>query len=139
MCDDINKQINELTDALNKSVAATKPLESELTNIQKQIAGIKSSIGRIEVDIAQKKINIDKGYKDIEKKQIILHKAISNFYVKSYSDSPFLVLLSGTTASQVTQSLVYQKAKTDQDKQVITTIALSISDLESKSLLKGGR
>src|SRR5260370_35845568 len=42
------------------------------------------------------------------------------------------MLFSAASASDVTQALAYQRAKTEQDKAVITNIALSITDLENK-------
>jgi septal ring factor EnvC (AmiA/AmiB activator) len=59
--DDLNKQISDLTTALNQSVAATKPLESQLTAMQQQITGIKNRVKGNETDKAVKKKNIDSG------------------------------------------------------------------------------
>lgn len=131
--DDLNKQISQLSDALNKSIAATKPLESELTALQNQVASIKNRIAGIEVDITVKKKEIDNGYKNLAQKQLLFQKTVRQFYMDSYSNSPLLIFLSSDTASEVTQTLAYQRAKTDQDKALITSIALSITDLEKKS------
>lgn len=128
--DDLGKQINDLTTALNMSVNATKPLESELRNLQKQIVGIKNRVSLIEDDVAQKKKIIDNGYKELAKQQVILNRTIRDFYIKSYYNSPLLIFLSAPSASEITQVLAYQKAATDQDKSIITNIALSINDLE---------
>ncbi len=130
--DDINKQLADLNDALSKSVAATKPLQSELDSMKKQIANIKIQVVTIEADTAVKKKEIDKGYTDLAAKEDIITKTIRDFYVKSYYDSPFLVFLSAADASQMTQTLAYQRAKTRQDKAIMTNIALSIVDLEKK-------
>lgn len=130
--DEINKQLNDLTNALNMSKAATAPLESQLNSMKKQIAGIKSKVSLIEDDISLKKKNIDDGYKNLKKQEEILYKTIQNFYIKSYYNSPFITLLSSDDASEITQILAYQKAATDQDKAIITNIALSIHDLEIK-------
>lgn len=123
--DDIKKEINELTAALNQSRAATTPLES-------QVNSIKQRVTFIETDIVNKKKNIDKGYKDLTKQTEKLNAAIRNYYIKSYYNSPILVFLSSATASHLTQVLAYQKATADQDKRIITNIALSINDLEKK-------
>lgn len=123
--DDIKKEINELTAALNQSRAATTPLES-------QVNSIKQRVTFIETDIVNKKKNIDKGYKDLTKQTEKLNAAIRNYYIKSYYNSPILVFLSSATASHLTQVLAYQKATADQDKRIITNIALSINDLERK-------
>lgn len=130
--DDLTKQINDLTDALNKSKAATAPLESQLNNYQKQIAGIKTQVGAIETDIVVKKKNIEDGYKDLDKQTKILNEAISNYYMNSYHNSPILAFLSAKDASEITQVLALQRASADKDKAIITNIALSINDLETK-------
>lgn len=129
---DVNKQISDLTISLNMSINATKPLESELKNLKTQIDNIKARVAIIENDLVVKKKNIDKGYKNLAKQERLLYKTIRDFYIKSYYDSPLLVFLSSNSASKITQVLAYQKAATDQDKVIITNIAISISDLEEK-------
>ncbi len=123
--DEINKQINELTQALNQSKAATGPLEA-------QVQDIKQRISFIESDLIKKKNYIEKSYKDLAKQTDQLNLAIRNYYIKSYYNSPILIFLSANSASQITQILAYQKAAADQDKRIITNIALSINDLEIK-------
>lgn len=130
--DDINKQINDLTTALNMSVKATKPLESQLNSLQAQISDIRNRVANIESDVAVKKKNIDQGYADLAKEQTILNQTVRDFYIRSYYDSPLITLLSASSASDVTQALAYQKAASDQDKAIITNISLSITDLEEK-------
>lgn len=122
--DDINKQINDLTKALNDSKAATTPLET-------QVNSIKGRISFIESDVVKKEKDIDKGYKDLEKQTDELNMAIRSYYIKSYYNSPILVFLSGNDASKITQVLAFQKAAADEDKEIITNIALSINSLES--------
>jgi len=129
---DITAQISDLTKSLNMSINATKPLESQLKSMQTQINSIKIRVGLIEKDLEIKKKNIDKGYKNLAKQEQLLYRAIRDFYIKSYYNSPLLVFLSSTSASKITQVLAYQKAATDQDKVIITNIALSIADLEDK-------
>ncbi|MBI2190287.1 MAG: hypothetical protein HYU49_01980, partial [Candidatus Levybacteria bacterium] len=129
---DINKQINELTQALDMSIKATKPLESQLNSLRSQIDDIKKRVFVIEGDIIAKKKNIDEGYKNLERQEKILARTIRNFYIKSYYNSPLLTFLSAQSASEITQILAYQKAAADQDKAIITNIALTISDLETK-------
>jgi len=130
--DDITKQINDLTSALNMSINATKPLQSQLDSLKSQITGIKNRVTAIEQGIATKKKNIDHGYADLAKEQIILHRTIRDYYIKSYYNSPLLMFLSGASASELTQILAYQKAATDQDKIIITNIAITVQGLEEK-------
>jgi SpoIID/LytB domain protein len=130
--DDINKQLSSLNEELTKSVNASKPAESELTKMKNQIAGIKQRVANIEADMAVKRKEIDKGYQGLEEKQKTISRTIREFYVQGYYNSPLLVFFSSATASDVTQALAYQRAKTQQDKALITNLALLITDLERK-------
>lgn len=130
--DSITKQLAELNDQLNKSVDATKPLESELASIQKKISNMKARVYEVENDVKVKSKEIDKGYKAFAQKEDMISQTIRSFYIKSSFDSPLLVFLSLDDAVNVTQNLAYQRARTKQDKAVITNIALSIVDLENK-------
>lgn len=130
--DDITKQLADLKNDLNKSIAATKPVESELKSMKSQIASIKNQVVATEADIAHKKKSIDEGYKNLAEKEKLISATIRDFYVKSYNDSPLLIILSINNAKDLTQALAYQQAKTKQDKEVITSIALSIGDLEKR-------
>ncbi|MDP3941316.1 MAG: SpoIID/LytB domain-containing protein [bacterium] len=131
--DDINKQISDLTSALNQSIAATKPLESQLKTLTSQIEGIKARVTGIEADLITKQKNIDKSYLAMEKQQDLFDKTVRDFYIKSYYNSPLLAFLSGQSASTITKFLAYQEAIANRDKAIITNIALSIADLEEKS------
>lgn len=131
--DDLNKQISDLTSALNQSVAATKPLESQLKSLEGQILGIKTRVTTIESDLVKKQNDIDQGYKNLDAKEDILNKTVRDYYIKTYYDSPLAIFLSAGSASEITQLLAYQRAKTNQDKTIITNIALSIHDLEGRS------
>lgn len=130
--DDLNKQISDLTTALNQSVAATKPLESQLQALQAQIAGIKNKVVLIEREMATKKKDIDEGYKNMAEKEKILNQTVRSYYIKSYYNNPLSLFLSSGNASEITQLLAYQRAKTNQDKEVITNIALTLTDLEER-------
>lgn len=130
--EDITKQLAQLNDALNQSVAATKPLQSELDSMKKQIESIKNQVANIEAAAAVKKKEIDNGYAELAEKEQILSRTIRNVYVTSYYDSPLLIFLSAVDASEMTQIMAYQRAKTKQDKAIITNLALTIVDLEEK-------
>ena len=123
--DDITKQINDLTNALNQSKTATAPLESQLNSLI-------ARVNAIEQEIPIKQEAIEDGYKKLEKQYGILNKTIRALYIKNYYNSPLLVFLSAGDAAELTQILAYQKAAADQDKLIITNIALSIQDLEER-------
>lgn len=122
--DDINKQLQDLKTAYNQSKAATAPLESQINNIKERVAFI-------EGDLLKKKTEINNGYKNLKEKKIIFDKTVARNYIESYNNN-WLSYLVGSEASGIIQNLAYQKAKADQDKVIITNIALSITDLEEK-------
>ncbi len=130
--DDLKEQIKTLTTALDQSIKATKPHEDQLNVLKKQVESIKLRLTTIEKDVTSKRIKIDEGYKELDKQEKILYKAINDYYIKSYYYSPILIFLSSSKASDITQLLAYQKAATDQDKLIITNIAITIQDLETK-------
>ncbi len=130
--EDIQKQLNDLNASLTQSKAATAPLESQLVSMQKQIAGIKQQVAGIDADVAKKKQEIDSGYKNLEKQQLILSSTVRNYYIKTYYNTGLLTFFSAGDASDITKALTYQKITTDQDKVMITNIALSIQDLQTK-------
>jgi peptidoglycan hydrolase-like amidase/peptidoglycan hydrolase CwlO-like protein len=122
---DINTCLDQLNSAKQQSVKATAPLET-------QLVGIKQRVVFIEQDITIKGKNIADGYANLGKQQQILNATIRDFYIKSYYNSPLLILLSANSASQLTQLLGYQKANADRDKAIITNIAITIQDLKIK-------
>ncbi len=130
--DNINKELANLNDALAKSIAATEPVEEELTRMKKQIEGIKSSIISIENGIVVKKKEIDKGYEEFEAKERVISATIREFYINSYYSSPFLALFSVGDISDATRTISLQQAKTKQDKALITNMVLTLVDLERK-------
>jgi peptidoglycan hydrolase-like amidase/peptidoglycan hydrolase CwlO-like protein len=125
--EDLGKCVDELNTARQQSVNATIPLETQINAIQQRIAFI-------EQDIVVKKKDINDGYANLAKQQQILNATIRDYYIKSYYNSPLLILLSANSASQFTQILGYQKANADRDKAIITNIAITINDLKNQKI-----
>lgn len=119
--------LDQLTKAKDQSIAATQ-------GVQRQISGIKARVAQIENDLVVKQKNIDDGYKKLDKETQVLNATIRDYYIKSYYNSPFLVFLSAQNASQITQLLAYQQAATNQDKVIITNIALTIQSLQQQKI-----
>jgi SpoIID/LytB domain protein len=125
--EDLGKCVDELNTARQQSVNATIPLETQINAIQQRITAI-------EQDLVIKKKNIDDGYANLAKQQQILNATIRDYYIKSYYNSPLLILLSANSASELTQILGYQKANADRDKAIITNIAITINDLKNEKI-----
>lgn len=123
--DQINKCLDDLNQAKSQSEKATKPLEE-------QVSAIQNRVNFIEKDLVIKEKNINESYKNLEKQQQILYATIRDYYIKSYYNSPLLLLLSSNSVSELTQTLEYQKVATDRDKAIITNIVISITNLEQR-------
>lgn len=130
--DDISKKLNELQSALSSSQQASAPLESQLTQMKKQLDGITAQVVATEQDIAKKKKDIENGYKELGTQKDIFNKTVRSYYIKSYLFSPILVFLSSDDARDATRLIAYQKKGQDNDKSIITNIALKIVDLETR-------
>lgn len=123
--DQINICLDNLNQAKTQSEKATKPLEDQIAAIQKRV-------NFIENDLVVKEKNINDGYKNLAREQQILNETIRDYYIKSYYNTPLIVLLTAHSASDLTQILGYQKATADRDKAIITNIVLSITSLEER-------
>ncbi len=130
--DDLNKEIAELQQALEASKKATTPLESQLTSLTKQLNSITAQVSLIERDLAKKKKDIATGYEKLETQQELFNTTIRNSYIKNYTFTPFLIFLTSSDASDITKFLTYQRRDAEQDKNIITTIALQIVGLEDR-------
>ena len=121
----LDKDCNDTWTALSQSKTTTALHENQLN-------GIKQRVAFVERDITIKSKNIADGYANLGKQQQILNATIRDFYIKSYYNSPLLILLSANSASQLTQLLGYQKANADRDKAIITNIVVTIQELQNK-------
>jgi septal ring factor EnvC (AmiA/AmiB activator) len=130
--DDLTKKIADLQTALSESQKATKPLQSQLNNLKSQLVSIDAEVVQIEKDLVVKKKDIDEGYKKLVDKQKLFNITVKNSYIKSYTFSPLLIFLSGNSMTNITNMITYQKRNTEQDKNIITNIALQLVDLEKK-------
>jgi SpoIID/LytB domain protein len=130
--DDLTKKIADLKDALSQSQRATKPLQTQLTSLKSQLVSIDNQVTQIEADLFTKKKNIDEGYKKLSAKQKLFDATVKKSYIKTYTFSPLLIFLSGNNISDITSMLTYQKRDTEQDKNIITNIALQLVDLEER-------
>lgn len=130
--DDINTKINELQSALDSSKKATVPLENQLNNLKSQLTNIEVRVAAITLDIAKKKKSITKSYEELAVEQELFEQTVRKHYIKNYHNNPLTVFLSGKDAAQITRILAYQKKDADQDKAMITNLALKITDLETR-------
>ncbi len=129
--DTLTKEINELQAALEASRKATTPLESQVSSMKKQLDSVEYQIRSIEQDIETKKDYIAKGYKDLEGQKDVFNKTVREYYMKNSLFSPLLIFLSSADAASITRLLTYKQKDASQDKAVITSTALKLTELEN--------
>lgn len=130
--DQINDLLAKCERARQMSIDATKPLEGTLGKLELNLKNIQTRVSQIETDLKTKEKKIKSAESNLADQEEILGRRVRQFYIRSHYNFPFLVLLSQTTASDLTRELAYRQAVTDDDKRVITQIVLEIKDLEEK-------
>src|SRR5581483_2466620 len=124
--------LKQLTSALDSSLNATRPLESQLNALQTEIKGIKDRLSAIEGDLVIKRQNIDKGYKDLTAKTEILNTAIQDIYKKQSGVSPLTMFISSKNVEDFLRSLSFQQAIISHDREIVVNFALLLTDLETQ-------
>ncbi len=129
--EEIEKQITDLSNQLQQSVAATTPLEAEVSKLEKQIGSIEKQIRTFESQIDLLDADIIVREKTITSQYAILSEKVRSFYKKSRFYSPLLLFLSSQSAGELTRELTYKEATADEDKELIVNITGEIIKLES--------
>jgi len=128
--DDLQQQINELTQAREQSIAATKPLEGELGRLQAKLDSIEAGIAKAKNDLRSLEASILTRENDFAEQYVLLAERVVSFYKASRAPSSFFVLFTSGQSSNLARDLFYQEVVTDKDKDVITEISKELIQLE---------
>lgn len=134
--DDINKQIADLTRALEMSKNATEgvkrsllPLEAQISSVRKKIDSVAAGISEEEAKIKVLEASIVKREDELSGKYEILAARVRRFYIRSYFDTSMAALFSASEAGEIVREFGYRKALQDRDKGVIADLSLKIVTL----------
>lgn len=130
--DDLTHKIQELERSLTMSKDATTPLEARVKDLKHQLSGIEERVAFIESSLTQKRIHIESGYRNLSAQRHLFEEVVRNQYIKSQVNSALLIFISSKDAQNVTRILAYQKREADQNKAIITNIALTLISLEEQ-------
>ena len=128
--DEINRQIGELTQAREMSIAATKPLESELGRLRTKLKEIEAGIAKAKDELRVLEASIFKREADFTNQYVLLSERVQSFYKNSRAPSSFFVLFSTGPSSNWARDLFYQRVVTDKDKDIIAQISMDLLQLE---------
>lgn len=131
--DDIGHQLDSLKKDLAESQKTSKPLEADLSRLQKEFDSIKNQIASIIVEVARKEKEVKKGEQALSLQKEILDKRTFEYYKSiKRAEASFLNLLVADNLSTSLQNFFYQKKVSDSDKQAIIKIVIYIKNLEDK-------
>ncbi len=129
--EDIEKQLSDLKNAYEMSVAATTPLESEVEKLSQRLVNIQASIRKAESDLDQLEASIFDREVDLEFQLTLLEERVKSWYISRHYYTPMAIFLSWNgEVGSLTRKLVYQQAATNQDKNVILSVSQQILDLQ---------
>lgn len=128
--EEIEAQINELSNQLEQSVKATTPLEAEVAKLNKQLTGIQAQINQAETKRKELESGIARREAEVKTKYEILSAKVRDYYKKSRFFSPILVFVSSQTAGELARGLAYKEVSADEDKNLIVEITTDIMTLE---------
>ena len=129
---DCQKKISDCQHAWDLMEQAKKPHEESLRKMEADIASFKKRIGQIEGELQVKEKEIKEGEENLDVQEALLAKRVRQFYIRSYYNTPLVLIFSQKSAAQVLRELAYQQAVTGEDKKIITDIVLYIKGLETK-------
>ncbi|MEA3354947.1 MAG: SpoIID/LytB domain-containing protein [Patescibacteria group bacterium] len=124
--DDISKQIQELTQAREMSVAATKPLEAQLGRLEEKLNAAEAGIKKAKEELRGLEASIDKRERDFSEQYVLLAERALSFYKSSRAPSGLFVLFSG---GGMARDLFYSRVVTDRDKDEIAMITEDLVQL----------
>ncbi|QQG43768.1 MAG: SpoIID/LytB domain-containing protein [Candidatus Daviesbacteria bacterium] len=127
--EDLQKQIDQLNAARQLSIAATKPLEGQLSALERQLAQIQASLDNLAAAIKRKQNDLDLREEKIVQEQVTLEASIKSYYISSFQAAPLLVLLSSAHPSDLFRELSFQLNSAKQNRQTIINITNEILDL----------
>lgn len=125
----LQKEIDKLNEARQQSLTATKPLEGQLDNLQKQLVQIQYSIELLSQKIIKKEKDLDLRTQKIAEQQALLEVRVRSYYIRSFLNSPLTVIFSADSAGGILRELSYRMATTREDQKIITSITQEITDL----------
>lgn len=126
----IEKQIIDLNKSLDMSVAATKPLESEISKLSSRIRQIQLQISeaikkqkQAENEIAEREKKATESYK-------VLSVKTKEVYKRLRSRPVWASLVTSKGLGEIRREIAYRQESSDQDRQIILSLVSEISKLE---------
>ena len=129
--DDLQNQINELEKLKQLSEDATKPLEAEVSSLEKRIANARASIVKAKQEATDLAEQIKQKEADLTIQYQIFSRRITQQYKRLRTYSPLIAVLSTESAADLSKDLAYRESVKNQDNQFIKAIGEDIKSLQA--------
>lgn len=126
----LQREIDELSNLRKLSEDATAPLEQELSSITTRINSIQYQLKQAEVETDRLAEDISDREDDLSVSYQFLALRARSYYKLSKKLSPIMALLAADDAADVTRQLSYRAAATGQDREAIVDTTQDILGLE---------
>jgi peptidoglycan hydrolase CwlO-like protein len=132
--EDLQQQINDLEHLRQLSVNATKPLESQLDNLESRIQSARTGIIAAKNKAVQLAEDIKGREQELAIQYHILSKRIAEQYKRTRTFSPFMTFLATQNAAEFTKDMAYRSSVKAQDNLLIQGISQDIEQLETDTV-----
>jgi len=129
--DDLQKQIDELEKLKRLSEDATKPLEEEVSSLDKRIANARYSITKARQEEEELAEQIKKRETDLAVQYKIFSRRISQQYKRIRTFNPLITALASDSAADLSKDLAYRESVKNQDNKFIKAIGEDIIGLQA--------
>lgn len=130
--DECKSKIQKCQEAWNSMEAAKKPHVDALRKMEADIAAFQARLKELQVSVAKKAKGIEEGEAELSDLLISASAKVRQFYIRSFSQSPFHVFLSTEDVGKSMRLMTYQQIVTDQQKKEIAQTAVAVTNLETQ-------
>lgn len=120
--DNLQKQINDLQNQLDLSKNATTPLESEVKNLEAQLASIITKLKVLQRDL-------EKSEDDLVFQKSVLARTVRNYYIGGFVDIPLLTFFSANDATEALRQVAFTQQASREDREIISSITEKVAKL----------
>jgi peptidoglycan hydrolase CwlO-like protein len=128
--DCLQRQVNELNNSLQMSVAATKPLESEINKLSNRIKSIQAQVDGAVKKQKETEIEIKKRGEKVSAQYMVLSVKLREMYKRLRSRPLWANLVASKGLGEIRREIAYRQDSNDKDRQIIVSLVGEISSLE---------
>jgi peptidoglycan hydrolase-like amidase len=130
--DQLEQEKNDLQHLLQLSVDATKPLESQVNDIERRIAKAQADVKAAQAQTQQLSKSIDAQEVELATQYQTFTQRVASRYKRRYFNSPLLMFLNSSDATHLTQVLAYRQSVENRDNTLIHQTGEQIKSLEEQ-------